>query len=534
MPVKLSVNKNTIETATVLSLAYIVATLFLPEHQVLLWLTALLITVNYGLSLTYLFWQGTITLNIILLNLVQLVLYTRLHVQIHDILGAIHYSYNNYFIYHTHWYDWVKFIVVHILHAIDLVDVLSDYGLELQNLKPRSVLAKLVLLSMHVMVGIFFWSGMFMYFQRYQLVSTSASSAKTQHPLATELLESFNDMLKIIKQARLAGLKAAVVLTIFMGIVNQWSLQNWLLWPLDNILRTLDFGDACQIFDWHLHTLKNDANSVTIGVFLRLEVSFYVLEWVNHFYLYLLKGRGQTITELLLISTSPEYSSEEQWLAVKALVRFGSLAVPPLTEILTKNDSADKRRLIVEVLAEIGPVAAPSVSHLVKLLVDEDERMRWTATRALPRIISNWSQSEATRKAIPHLVMALENQQREVRLAAVRTLGSMGTTTTQAVSALIETALKDSHKQVRLAAAFALSQMGTAVSEAMSQFMEALTNSDNQVRLLATEALGNMGTAATQAIPLLVRVSLTDWDGNVRLVAEQALKKLIPRAKSGP
>jgi hypothetical protein len=47
--------KNAIEAVTLLSIVYLVTTFILPETQILLWLMALLIVFNYGLSLTYLF-----------------------------------------------------------------------------------------------------------------------------------------------------------------------------------------------------------------------------------------------------------------------------------------------------------------------------------------------------------------------------------------------------------------------------------------------------------------------------------------------
>ncbi len=531
---KLPMNKNTLKTATLLSIIYVVVTCFLPEYQMLLWLTALLIVINYGLSLTYLFGQGEITANLILLNLVQLVLYGRLHVQIHDILGTVHYSYNHYFIYHTYWYDWVKFIAEYVLHAVDWVDALNSYGIELQHLKPRSMLAKWVVFSMQVMVDMFLLSGIFRYFQRHQLTSTTISTyhARSWSPLTIELLESFKDSLQFIKQARWTGLKVATGLTIWVGAMNHWSLQDFWLWPLENVLRTLDFGDAFQVFDWHLHTVeRQDVNVVTLAVFLRLEVSFYVLPWVNHFYLFLLRGRGRTLTGLILIAISPESSQEEQRIAINALVRFGSLAVPILTETLANIDNNAQKSIIVEVLAELGPVAAPSVSHLATLLVDTDETMRSLAARALPKITPNWPRRKAVHQAIPHLVTALQHSQKEVRLAAVRTLGRIGAASIQTVPPLVETTLIDSDKQVRLVASLALRQLGTAAaSEAVSRLMKALVNGNDETRLAAAEALGNLGRAAIPAMPFLVQVSLTDWDGTIRLAAQQALKQLDPRS----
>ncbi|MCK5524529.1 MAG: hypothetical protein KAI83_15470 [Thiomargarita sp.] len=310
---EIPLKKNAIEAVTLLSIVYFVITFVLPETQILLWLMALLIVFNYGLSLTYLFRQGKITINITFLNIVQLALFCRLHVLIYDLLGAGHYSYA----LPPNWSDWIELIAVHILRAVDLLDVLDAYGIHLQNVKHQSTLTGIALFSMHIMVDIFLLGSLFMLINRRSATQQASTLMNMQR-----FAERFKGTLDFLKRIRILGLVIAILLIMITGITNDWHLINWLLWPLDNILRTLDFGDAFQIFDWQLHSLKMGFLLATLAVFFRLVVSFYALGPANRFYLYLLGGRGKTLEELARICTSPDYSEEEMEIAFKALLRF--------------------------------------------------------------------------------------------------------------------------------------------------------------------------------------------------------------------
>jgi HEAT repeat protein len=526
---------------------------------------ALLIVFNYGLSLTYLFRQGKMTVSITVLNLVQLALFCRLHALIHDLLGAGHYSYA----LSPHWSDWVELVAVHVLRAVDLLDVLGAYGIHLQNVKHQSTLTGMVLFSMHIMVDIFLLGALFMRINR-RFASQQASTLMNLQ----RFVERFKGTLDFLKRIRLWGLGVATVLIIIVGIANGWDLRNWLLWPLDNLLRTLDFGDAFQIFDWQLHSLEMGLWLATLAVFFRLVVSFYVFGPANRFYLYQLGGRGKTIDELVRISTSPESSEEEKDIAFNALTRFGSSAVPPLVEVLAGSESNDVRRTIIEALGEIGPAANKAIPSLMKLLVDSDSDVRWTATVALEeRIDPQWSQNEYAQSAIPHLVTALADRQSDVRMAAANTLKRIDPQWPQneyAQSAILHlvTALADSESDIRKAAADTLGKMGpsavTAVPHLMkvlvdgdydvrrfaadsleridsqwpqnkdaqstiSHIVTALANSESDIRRTAAEVLGKMGPAAAKAVPHLVK-ALADSTREVRQAAADALGQIGPAA----
>jgi len=116
--------------------------------------------------------------------------------------------------------------------------------------------------------------------------------------------------------------------------------------------------------------------------------------------------------------------------------------------------------------------------------------------------------------AVPALIQALGDSDRDVRRAAAEALGDLGDP--QAVPALIQ-ALRDDWEAVRRAAAEALGKLGDP--QAIPPLIQALGDYWYDVRFAAAEALGKLGDP--QAIPpahpstggLLVRCSLCGSGG---------------------
>lgn len=545
---------NIIETIIILSIVYLIMTFVLPETHLLLWLIASLIVINYGLSLTYLFLQGRITISMILLNLVQLALFCRLHLLIHDLLGAEHYFYT----VAPRWYDWVELVAVHVLRAVDLLDALGAYGIHLQNVKHQSTLAGIALFSMHIMVDIFLLGAVFMLINRRSASQQAATLMTMQR-----FVERFKNTFNVLKEVRLVGLALAVVLIIVVGKHNHWSPTNWWLWPLDNILRPLDFGDALQIFNWQLHSIQMNIGLATLAVFFRLMVSFYMFAPINRFYLFLSGGRGKTIDELVKISLLPESTQEEKDIAFKALARFGSSAVPVLTEALTNHDP-DIRYVAAQSLGEIGSSAKSAISQLVKTLADEDGNVRKTAMLALKQIDLQWWQSESAMATIPYLAKtllkidrdafvlqatkealekidpagekttpylreALKNDKVLVRRVAASALNNMISFSVTAVPVLLKS-LTDNDDFVRKNAANALTKLAPTAVQAIPFLKKALVNGNPLVRSVAATALGNMGEMARTAIPDLVKVLIHN-DGVICEEVWEALMQIDPAGK---
>ncbi len=520
---EMPLEKNAIEAVTLLSVVYLVITFVLPETQILLWLMALLIIFNYGLSLIYLFRQGKITVNITLLNIVQLALFCRLHALIYDLLGTGHYSYA----LPPDWYDWVELVAVHVLRAVDLLDALGAYGIHLQNVKHQSTLTGMALFSMHIMVDIFLLGTLFMLINRRSATKQASTLMNMQR-----FVERFKGTLDFLKRSRIWGLGVAIVLIITVGITNDWHLINWLLWPLDNILRTLDFGDAFQIFDWQLHSLEMGLWLATLAVFFRLVVGFYAFGPANRFYLYLLGGRGKTLDELARICTSPEFSEEEMDIAFKALLRFDDSSVIPHLVTVLEGGQLHFRRVAAETLEKMGTKAVTAVPHLVSVLVDNDSDVREAAFDALEKIDPQWRQSEKTQGAILHFVKALANSEGDIQIAAAEVLGKMEPSAMTAIPHLVKAlANSDNNSDVRKAAADALGNIGPTAVKAVPHLVKALANSDDKshVRKAAADALGKIGPTAVKAVPHLVKV-LANSDSDVRKAATDALGQVDPTA----
>ncbi|MDM8548642.1 HEAT repeat domain-containing protein [Desulfobacterales bacterium HSG2] len=512
-----------------LSAAYSLVACLSWNHIVLLWLTIWLIIFNFSVSLACLFSRGRITSAIIILNLLQLSLFCRLHIQIYEILGAAHYSYAS----PPCWYDWTELIAVHALRAVDLLDAIEAYGIRLQNVRNQSALSGIALFSMHVMVDIFILGAVFSAIDR-------RSSAKANRPM-TNLAGEFVDFLAMPRSVRRWGLLAATGLMCVAGYVEDCIRgldipRNWFFYPLDNILRTLDFGDAFQIFGWRLHSLEMGNGLATLAIYYRLLIASYTIVLANRFYLRLLEGHGKTVEDLAMICVSSEYSMEERMIAVKALAKFGSYPVSVISRLAESLADRKKHRDAAAILSEIGPAAIP---HIIKALTHRDESVRRSITDLLNKIDPWWYQSEDARGAVFHLVKSLAYGDSDLRFAIFEVLEEIDPRwprsegACSAVPCLIKS-LSDDDAGVRIAAADALEIIGPAASRAVFRLVKLLTDNNRTVREAATDALKRIdprwpeSESAYNTIPYLVK-ALTDMNGNVRIAAIRVLRKIDPQ-----
>jgi len=536
-------NINIINGVTWLSAIYLVISFLLPKSQFLFWLTALLIAVNYSLSLTYLFRQGKISLGMIVLNVVQLALFCRLLMFIHDVFGAEHYFYTE----PIHWYDWIQLVAVHVLRAVDLVDALSAYGIHLQNLKHQSALAGMTLVLMHIMVDIFLLGALFMLIHR-RSENRQASALMNHQPFweqpikwieETSLFLWFDEHFKemnLVKFVHLLGFGVAVSLIVLVGISEHWGLKNLLLWPLDNLLRTIDFGDAFQIFDWRLHSLDMGLWLATLAVFFRLIVGVYALGLANHFYLTLLRGHGKTIEELVMICTSPKSSEQDITIAFHALLSFDTkIVLPHLVNILA-NGQLYFRRLAAEALEHNGAAAINAVPQLVAAQVDGNSDVRLAAAEALETLAPQWRQNEQIQKAAIWSVVKtlLKSEEQKTSVFALKTLGPFAK---QTVPYLCKVLVTSRSGETRLAAAEVLGHLGSIAAPAIPHLMIVLTDSHEEVRWVAEEALKKIDSCwwqnkvAIRAIPPIVK-ALSNRDSDVRRAAAEVLGSIGPLAQS--
>lgn len=239
--------------------------------------------------------------------------------------------------------------------------------------------------------------------------------------------------------------------------------------------------------------------------------------------------------------------------ATEALGKFGVPAVKHLIAAL-RDKSHDIRRVAAEALGQIGDTLA--VGPLILALRDNNSEVRWAAAEALGKIGPHWPQSEAAKRLVPDFIAALQDEDSSVSEAA-KALGQIGDV--RAVDPLIM-ALRDEDPDVRESAAEALGKIGDvrsveplitalrdekgyvcgAVGKALRQiapdwpqseaakrqvpeFIATLGDGNWRVRQAAAEALGQIGDARAVE-PLMV--ALRDKDTAIYKAATTALDTL--------
>jgi HEAT repeat protein len=190
--------------------------------------------------------------------------------------------------------------------------------------------------------------------------------------------------------------------------------------------------------------------------------------------------------------------------AVEALGRLKDpRAVEPLA-VLLKDPDHDVREVTVTALGEIGDPRA--VERLVLSLADAQSSVRQLATAALRKIDNAWEKSEAARRTIPDLKVALQSNEYWVRHSAAEVLAKLDKTrAVQPQFAAMDTAIRLRHQV------------------AVDALLNALGDYDSDLRLAAAEALGRIGDARL-AKPLTGR--LTDANPWVRQAAARALERM--------
>jgi HEAT repeat protein len=140
---------------------------------------------------------------------------------------------------------------------------------------------------------------------------------------------------------------------------------------------------------------------------------------------------------------------------ISTLRDIGPAAKPAVAELmaaLRDERHARWRRSLIEAIGNIDPSAEGFLGLLVDAATDKDVRIVLSAVLALSRVDQD---DDAKARA---LIGGMTHQNRDVRLASIRTLGSMGSKAAAAVPALTE-AIADEDGSVRSAAESALKQI---------------------------------------------------------------------------
>jgi HEAT repeat protein len=217
----------------------------------------------------------------------------------------------------------------------------------------------------------------------------------------------------------------------------------------------------------------------------------------------------------------PEYRVQGQR-AIEYLRQSGGNSLEGLLAILDDpNASTEKRLAACWVLGRLDDPTA--VTALLHILEEENAELRAAAARALGELGS-------AQMAVPVLVAAMRSDtEAEVRKSATYALGLLGDQ--RAVEPLV--GVLESHHdapEVRGMAAEALADLGS--KEAIAQLVTALEDASVEVRFWAAFALGSLGEA--EVIPDLERAATTDnavfldW-GPVSEEATRAIERIERR-----
>lgn len=322
--------------------------------------TAVIIGVNFLLSTWKLLCRAR---SYLLLNVVQFALFGMLNYQLYCAGGPEHYHCER----EPGLSDWIEFTGAHVLRAADVLDAIDEYGLDIQHIRHASPAAAGVLILMHLAVDVFLLSLLWRWLGRFW---------KAPCP-------------KTLDEGRRLARLLFVALALYVGcaFTPGWQPVDWLLWPLDNLLRILDVADAFQIFHWRLHHVRPGPFANTAAVIFRLAASILIGRLIWFVRMVWFTGLGLTVDELI-----------EELKVADRQVRRGAAAG----------------------LGRSGPSEPEAVLALVGALEDRDREVRLAVAESLARM------GASARPAVPALISALEELYPDVREAVIEALTSIG------------------------------------------------------------------------------------------------------------
>lgn len=223
---------------------------------------------------------------------------------------------------------------------------------------------------------------------------------------------------------------------------NQSLMTGWHLWPLGNILRVIDFGDASQLFGWQFHNPQTDISPPAVRVFFRAAFgAWFIIQMYRLYSCILEEALRERIGELSAIVRSVEYPPE---------VRINA----------------------IEKLQEYGKYAEPAIPALVEVLVNYHEDIRRASADALREIKPKWAWTQAAQKFIPEFSRLLEKADKGTRIATAEALGEFGPYAREAVPVLVKVLAGDyEDKKVLDTTEQTLAKIGMAAIPKLAEIM---------------------------------------------------------------
>jgi len=209
-------------------------------------------------------------------------------------------------------------------------------------------------------------------------------------------------------------------------------------------------------------------------------------------------------------------------------------ALPAAIEAMTDKNSTVRDSARIALLL-IGPDAPDEV---LKAMTHEHSYVRREAITTLRKILRRPDDRVLIDKAVPLLIVALKDEQRNIYVFACQALGIIGPRAADAVPALIEM-LSQAGYSMREQAARALGRMGKSAMTAVPALQKALGHNNASVRFNSACALASIRPedpdVAAEAIPVLIaglQPALKRKDALRLRNAAEALGQIGPSAKA--
>lgn len=185
-----------------------------------------------------------------------------------------------------------------------------------------------------------------------------------------------------------------------------------------------------------------------------------------------------------------------------------------------KDEDPLVRRQAAQKIGALGRRANKAFLPLFEALKDKDEHVREAVAKALKRVEPRFME---------FAIQALTDAKPSVRGGAAVTLAYMGLEAGEAVPALVQVLKEEDDDDVRLAAIFALASIGPKAKPSIPALIQIVKDDQNPIcRKVAIMALGLLDSEGKSVQAL--RAALRDEDAQVRDVASAVLKQKAPEA----
>lgn len=196
--------------------------------------------------------------------------------------------------------------------------------------------------------------------------------------------------------------------------------------------------------------------------------------------------------------------------AADRLAKIGPQAVPILLEALRDKDP-EVRMLACSALMKAQPEPAVAIRAVVKLLKDDDPKVRRAAAWELGLANSAFGleeEADETKETVDALRSVLGDQDRDVRIAAIEALASLGRKAASAGDELTEI-LRNRDPQLRIAAARTLLRINRDTRRAVVPVLLELLGDADPESTVSQKAFGTLREeeAEEQMVPRLLELS---------------------------